>query len=706
MKKASELGSVRKVQLHKFIMHCIQQYGRAVITDRVVADFRDGLKPVQRRVLWSCYELNAVRKNYMAAAIVGHALGNYHPHGDAAAFDAAVKLASSVRYPLIHGEGNWGDVISGDKESAMRYISGRLSPLGVRLFKRAAIFDMIDNYSGTKKEPLYINTIVPLLLMNGVSGIAVGITVTMPPHNIKNLVKALVYLIKEGTESVSVKDIVKRLRHPDYIHGGVLTSSLKDILNVYETGRGTLAYRCEYHYEETKEGYQLLVIDSAAPHFSTAKFKEKIADFVKSGYLETWYEEVVKPSDKEPHKKLRICIGFTNTSFIRKKVLPLLNTHVSYSFAYVKNVDEERTEFATGNIKEVMAAWVDAQRENEAKWIKYQLSQRKAELFKVETRLKAIDHINVIADALKSQDPDAYLMKRLKMTKEAAEYILGVKVRTLSRLNRKALKEEQASINRTIKRLNWELKHIDEVICRKLIDLAKDLGDPMRTKLERYVEQAELPESTASVVIAGKKSGELWLDSSRIRKKADFICATDDKFIVVLRSGTYQMLDSITLAKAESDIAAILAPRQFIALIDEGGKLLLTECPDSGSARPVWLMKTDSRVKKAVTFDKKDVFVLRTPRLSVEFTGKDILELRRSPKTKGTFYKGKKVVDIYAVPRKSKEVICDERDDTGKFGLGSENVLLLNSGVRRYRDLAGSLKVQPEDVKDVVVLKK
>ena len=296
-------------------------------------------------------------------------------------------------------------------------------------------------------------------------------------------------------------------------------------------------------------------------------------------------------------------------------------------------------------------------------------------------------------------------MKRLKMTKEAAEYILGVKVRTLSRLNRKSLKEEQANINRTIKRLNWELKHIDEVICRKLIDLAKDLCDPMRTKLERYVEQAELPESTASVVIAGKSSGELWLDSSRVRKKADFICATDDKFITVLKSGTYQMLDSIALNKAEPDIAAILTPRDYIVVVDEGGKFLLTECPASGSARPVWLMKTDTRVKKALTLNRNDVLVIRTPRSSVELTGKDIEALRRSPKTKGTFYKGKKVVDVYVIPKKAKEVVCNERDETGMFGLGSENVLLLKSGVRRYRNLADSMKIPSDDIKDVVVLK-
>ena len=706
MKQKQVKGASKAVPLHKFTALCIKRYGTEVITNRAIADFRDGLKPVHRKVLWSCHELKAVNHNEAAAAIVGNTQGKYHPHGDTSIFAATVKLASSLRYPLLIGQGNWGDPITGDEESAMRYISGRLSPLGVKLFERAAIFKMIKNYDGRHLEPLVIDTYVPLLFMNGVSGVAVGLAVNIPPHNLKNLVTAFKLLIRDKT--APVREIVKVLKHPDYMQGSVLTSPLSDIINMYETGQGTLRYRCKYHYEDTDQGYKLLVVDSAAPNFSTPAFKEKVAKFVQERWLETWYEETVdvKNAGAQAHNRLRICIGFTNAAFIKKKVLPLLNTTVTYSFAYVENLEEEQAVFKTGNIKDLMLHWLDAQRDQEARWLKHLKDVSNQALFKVEAKLAGIRHIDTIASALKTKDPEAFLMRKLGWSKERTNYILDVKVRTLSNLNAKALKDEQAKIRKTLKELDWKLAHINVVIDKNLTTLAGEFGDPMRTVREKRVANAaeDLPTTQVQVVIAGKTDGKLWLDSNRTRKKADFVCVTDDQFLAITRGGQFQMLDcAMSLSKAAADLVAIQPPNELVALVDNIGKFLVCECPIKGSTRLVWLMKTKGRLVKAVTLSYADTLVIQTAKGMFEIKSKRaIKKLQRSPKTAGTFYSGKKVKDIHVISKRAKGTF--KYKGFPVFGFGKENVVLMRNGSRKYLDIVKTGKLDEANIKDIAIL--
>src|SRR2546425_5830607 len=241
-------------------------YALSVITSRALPDVRDGLKPVQRRILYAMFQnlrLGSDAKPRKSAAVVGEVLGKYHPHGDQAAYEAMVRMAQpfSLRYPLVHGEGNFGS-LDGDSAAAMRYTEAKLTPLAEELFRdlRGQTVPYRPNYDATLEEPVVLPTAIPQLLLNGSSGIAVGMATNIPPHNFTEVVNALVAMIDDP--AITTAGLLKHIKGPDFPTGGEILTSKRELREIYESGQGTIKLRGEWTVDPLSRGKRQVVITS------------------------------------------------------------------------------------------------------------------------------------------------------------------------------------------------------------------------------------------------------------------------------------------------------------------------------------------------------------------------------------------------------------------------------------------------------------
>src|SRR5262245_6689153 len=264
-------------------------YALSVITSRALPDVRDGLKPVQRRILYAMFQnlrLTAGARPRKSAAVVGEVLGKYHPHGDQAAYEAMVRMAQAfaLRYPLVHGEGNFGS-LDGDGAAAMRYTEARLTALAEEMLADigAETVAFRANYDATLEEPIVLPSAIPQLLMNGATGIAVGMATNIPPHNLKEVVAALVAMIDEP--AIDVKGLLKHVKGPDFPTGGEMLNSKAELRAVYESGQGPIRLRGQYTIETLPRGKKQIVVTSIPYTVNKAELVEQIAEQIVSRKL-------------------------------------------------------------------------------------------------------------------------------------------------------------------------------------------------------------------------------------------------------------------------------------------------------------------------------------------------------------------------------------------------------------------------------------
>ncbi|HJY79891.1 MAG TPA: DNA gyrase subunit A, partial [Candidatus Binatia bacterium] len=259
-------------------------YALSVITSRALPDVRDGLKPVQRRLLYAMFQnlrLGGDARPRKSAAVVGEVLGKYHPHGDQAAYEAMVRMAQpfSLRYPLVHGEGNFGS-LDGDSAAAMRYTEAKLAPLTDELFRdlRGQTVPFRPNYDATIEEPVVLPAAIPQLLLNGSSGIAVGMATNIPPHNFSEVISALVAMVDDP--DITTANLLKYIKGPDFPTGGELLTSKRELREIYESGQGAVKLRGEWQVESLPRGKRQVVITSLPYTVNKAQLVEKIAELV------------------------------------------------------------------------------------------------------------------------------------------------------------------------------------------------------------------------------------------------------------------------------------------------------------------------------------------------------------------------------------------------------------------------------------------
>lgn len=465
------------------------EYAMSVIVGRALPDVRDGLKPVHRRILYSMHEmgLRPTAKTQKSAKVVGYVLGNYHPHGDTAAYDSMVRMAQdfSLRYPLVNGQGNFGS-IDGDGAAAYRYTEARLAPISEQLLadidKQTVNF--MDNFDGTMQEPTVLPTRIPNLIINGSMGIAVGMATSIPPHNLTEVLDALTCLI--DNKDADLSDLTQFIKGPDFPTGGIIYNE-KDIVSAYATGRGPIIMRGQADIVESKKGYQIIV--SEIPYqVNKSELIIKMADLVKEKKIEG-IKDIRDESDREG---MRIAIDLKQDAF-PKKVLNQLFKYTELQKAFHFNMlalVDGGTQPQILGLKGLLEKFIEHRREVIVRRTKFELQKAKDRAHILEGLKKALDHIDEIIKIIRASasKEDAFnnLIKKFKFSDKQATAILEMKLQALAGLERKKINDELKEKMDLIAYLEGLLaspKKISGVIKEEFKEIREKYGDERRTKV-------------------------------------------------------------------------------------------------------------------------------------------------------------------------------------------------------------------------------
>ncbi|OGM99656.1 MAG: DNA gyrase subunit A [Candidatus Yanofskybacteria bacterium RIFCSPHIGHO2_01_FULL_41_27] len=479
---------VQQREITQEVQQSYLEYAMSVIVSRALPDVRDGLKPVHRRILYSMHEmgLRHSAKTQKSAKVVGYVIGNYHPHGDTAAYESMVRMAQdfSLRYPLVTGQGNFGS-IDGDSAAAYRYTEAKLSPISEPLLADIdkETVNFMDNFDGTSKEPVVLPTRIPNLLINGSMGIAVGMATNIPPHNLGEVLDALAYLIDNS--DADVKELVQFVKGPDFPTGGVIYNE-SDIMNAYATGRGPVVMRGMADIVEGKKGFQIIV--SEIPYqVNKAELIIKIADLVKEKRIEG-IKDVRDESDKDG---MRIAIDLKQDAFPRKilnQLFKYTELQKAFHFNMLALVDGIQPQIL--GLKGLLEKFIDHRRVVVVRRSKYELQKAKDRAHILEGLKKALDHIDEIIKIIRASESkeDAFnnLIKKFKFSDKQATAILEMKLQALAGLERKKINDELKEKMALIAELEDLLaspKKILAMVKKEFLEIKEKYNDERRTKI-------------------------------------------------------------------------------------------------------------------------------------------------------------------------------------------------------------------------------
>jgi DNA gyrase subunit A len=509
-------------------------YAMSVITSRALPDVRDGLKPVQRRILYAMLHDNHLRpdaKHRKCATVVGSVLGRYHPHGDTSVYDAMVRMAQdfSLRVPLVDGSGNFGS-LDGDAPAHYRYTECRLAAPAMELL-RELDFETVDlrpNYDGTTEEPVVLPARYPNLLVNGSTGIAVGMATNIPPHNLREVTHALIALIeaRAANRDLDHVQLMKHIDGPDFPTGGQLLNSKVELRQIYKDGQGTIRVRGEYKLEEKKRGGTDIIITSIPYAMSKSDLVQKIAEVIisrKLPYLLDVRDEsttdvrIVLEIKKDADPELVMAYLWKHT--------PLQsNFHVNLTCLVPPGylADEQGRKLPTDaapqprriGIKEALGHFLDFRLEVTERRFKYQLAQLERRIHILEGFITIFDALDALIKLIRASDGKAdaaqKIMKQWKLDEEQTDAILELKLYKLAKLEINVIREELKEKSAEAKRIRGILKSEDKlwsVIKDELREVAAELGTPRRTKTGgvgeevAFDEDAFIVDEDANVVV-------------------------------------------------------------------------------------------------------------------------------------------------------------------------------------------------------------
>jgi len=469
-------------------------YAMSVIIGRALPDVRDGLKPVHRRILYSMHEMGLVwnKPFKKAARVVGEVLGKYHPHGDMAVYDALVRMVQdfSLRYPLVMGQGNFGSV-DGDSPAAMRYTEVRLERITEELLADIdkQTVDFVPNFDGSLEEPAVLPAKLPNLLINGSSGIAVGMATNIPPHNIGEVIDGLIRLIDDP--EISVDELMKHIRGPDFPTGAFIFGT-QGIKEAYRTGRGLVRLRARA-VVETHKDRDLIVVNELPYQVNKARLIEKIAELVRNKKI----DGITDLRDESDREGMRIVIELKKGE-VPQVVLNQLYKHTAMQSTFgvimLALVDNRPRVL---NLKELCLEYLRHRREVVTRRTRFELEKAEQRLHILEGLLKALEHLDAIIGLIrKSSSPDearSALMTKYNFTQVQAQAILDMRLQRLTALERDKLKVEYEELLKSSERLRAILGNealLMEVIRQELLELKEKYTDPRRTVIVE--ESAEL----------------------------------------------------------------------------------------------------------------------------------------------------------------------------------------------------------------------
>ncbi|KAA3660403.1 MAG: DNA gyrase subunit A [Chloroflexi bacterium] len=504
-----EIGLVRKVNIDQEVRESYLSYAMSVIVSRALPDARDGLKPVQRRILYAMYDMglrpNSAYKK--SARVVGEVLGKYHPHSDQAVYDAMVRLAQdfSMRYRLVDGQGNFGS-IDGDAAAAMRYTEARMFPMGFDLLEDISknTVDFTTNFDDSLKEPSVLPATIPNLLVNGSSGIAVGMATSIPPHNLGEVIDALFYMLDnwKKLEDITIGDLMNFIKGPDFPTGGLVfrykqkkDQEIDALTSAYATGRGRVTVQAKAHVEQMGRNKSRIVITELPYQTNKTNLLGRIADLHRDGKI----EGLTDLRDESDRNGMRIIIETTRNvepEDVLANLFRLTPMQSTFSIMLLALVDGEPRVLT---LKQALRVYLDHRLEVIRRRSEYDLEKAKHRAHILEGLLKALDHLDqVIATIRKSRTVEtarANLKKKFKFSDIQAQAILDMQLRRLAALERRKLQDEHKGVKALI-------RHLEKLLSRP--DLMRDtIKEELQAVREQYADtrRSQIIERTDSTTL-------------------------------------------------------------------------------------------------------------------------------------------------------------------------------------------------------------
>ena len=484
---------VHEVDLKKTMETSYIDYAMSVIAARALPDVRDGLKPVQRRILYSMIELNngPDKPHRKCARIVGDTMGKYHPHGDSSIYGALVNLAQdwSTRYPLVDGHGNFGSV-DGDGAAAMRYTEARLSKISMEMTAdiNKDTVDFAPNFDETEKEPVVLPSRFPNLLVNGTNGIAVGMATNIPPHNLKEVIGAVVKIIDDQIDEngeTTLEDIMQIIKGPDFPTGAEILGT-RGIEESYRTGRGKIRVRAITNIEPMQNGKNRIVVTELPFMVNKARLIEKIAELVRDKKI----DGITDLSDQSSREGMRICIELrrdVNPNIILNQLYKHTQLQDTFGVIMLALVNNEPKVM---NLLDMLKYYLQHQEEVVTRRTKYELNKAEERAHILQGLLIALDHIDEVIKIIRGsktvQIAKEELMKRFELSDVQAQAIVDMRLRALTGLEREKLEDEYAELMKKIGELKAILadrKLLLGVIKKEIILISEKYGDDRRTKI-------------------------------------------------------------------------------------------------------------------------------------------------------------------------------------------------------------------------------
>ncbi|MDP1714653.1 MAG: DNA topoisomerase (ATP-hydrolyzing) [Anaerolineales bacterium] len=528
-----ELGIVKKIDIDQEMQQSYLDYAMSVIVARALPDARDGLKPVQRRILYAMYDMGirADTAYKKSARIVGEVLGKYHPHGDSAVYEAMARMAQdfSLRMLLVDGQGNFGSV-DGDPPAAMRYTEARLTSaaLDILFDLNKGTVNFVPNFDDTLEEPRVLPAAIPNLLVNGATGIAVGMATSIPPHNLGEIVDALIYMIArwEKLDDIDVEQLMKFVQGPDFPTGGLIIQEKGEegIESAYGSGRGRVTVQAKAHVEEMERGKSRIIVSELPYQVNKSSLIERIAELARDGHL----EGLSDLRDESDRQGMRIVIEMTKNAdpeIVLRNLYKRTPMQTTFGINLLALVADEsgRSEPRTLTLKQALRVYVEHRLTVVKRRAEFDLDKAKARAHILEGYLIALKNLDELVNLIRSA-PDVEtarqkLMKRYKLTELQATAILDMQLRRLAALERKKIDIEYKEVNALIKGLATLLKSpklMRAVVADELLKVKAAYADRRRTQIVNLKE--------------GAKAGKT-LTARELPHQAVWIGVTDDGLV-------------------------------------------------------------------------------------------------------------------------------------------------------------------------------
>ena len=483
---------IHDVDLKKTMETSYIDYAMSVIASRALPDVRDGLKPVQRRVLYSMIELNngPDKPHRKCARIVGDTMGKYHPHGDSSIYGSLVNMAQkwSTRYPMVDGHGNFGSV-DGDGAAAMRYTEARLSKISMEMLAdiNKDTVDFIPNFDETEKEPVVLPSRYPNLLVNGTTGIAVGMATNIPPHNLRETIAAVVKIIDNEIEGrqTQMEELLSIVKGPDFPTGGMILGTA-GIEESYRTGRGKIRVRAITDIEPMNNGKNRIVVTELPYMVNKARLIEKIAELVKDKRI----DGITDLRDESDRQGMRICVELrkdVNPNIVLNQLFKHTQMQDTFGVIMIALVDNQPKVL---NLFEVLNYYLMHQKDVVTRRIKYELNKAEERAHILQGLLIALDHIDEVISIIRSSQTTAEakqrLIERFALSDAQTQAIVDMRLRTLTGLEREKLQAEYDALMKQISELKAILADNAKllgVIRTEILTISEKYGDERRTSI-------------------------------------------------------------------------------------------------------------------------------------------------------------------------------------------------------------------------------